>query len=81
MQLDLSFVQGVKERFPSARVDIYEFPKGNVMIDLLLGDRFFVVESLKDGEFGISEIKDVETQGWLGGHDRFFQQLDNSTSH
>ncbi len=61
-----SFSDALRHELPSARINFLAFPSGAVMVDVVIGDRLFVLESRANGECGVSEVRKHE--GFVPGH-------------
>ena len=61
-----SFSEALRLELSSARIDFVVFPSGAAMLDVVIGDRLFVLESGTNGECGVSEVRKAE--GFIAGH-------------
>ena len=61
-----SFSEELRHELPSAHIDFVVFPSGAAMLDVVIGDRLFVLESNANGECGVSEVRKAE--GFIAGH-------------
>lgn len=67
-----SVVAHLEKQFPSARLEVEDFPSGAAMMWVSLGDNHWSLEFLPGQGFGASLLFGDE-RDWLGGHLNIFQ--------